>query len=91
MDFNNRFFEELGTSAGVTQLCVDAAEHIAEIARNSAPVASGNYRDGIKVEVKRNAQLRNVALVVGHDPKTMIIESKTGNLARALRAARRGR
>jgi hypothetical protein len=91
MKFDNKFFVDLGTSAGVTQLCVDAAERIAEHARASAPVDTGDYRDGIKVEVKHHAKLRNVALVVGHDRKTMLIESKTGNLARALKASRGGR
>lgn len=86
MKFNNSFFEELGRSAGVTKLVTDKAEQIAAIARSTAPVDTGDYRDGIKVELKH--QDRSVALVVGTDPKTMLIESKTGNLVRALKAAK---
>lgn len=88
MQFNEKFFEELGHSAGVTKLVDDKADSIAARARSTAPVDSGDYRDGIKRKTKR-AKYRNVALVVGEDPKTMIIEAKTGNLVRALRAERK--
>lgn len=87
MQFNDRFFEELGHSAGVTKLVEDKADRIAERAKSTAPVDTGDYRDGIKRKTKRT-KYRNVALVVGEDPKTMIIEAKTGNLVRALRAER---
>lgn len=85
--FNNAFFEELGRSAGVTNLVRAKAEEVAAIARATAPVESGDYRDGIQVRVKQ--QKRSVALVVGTDPKTLLVEAKTGNLARALRAVRK--
>ena len=87
MQFNDRFFEELGHSAGVTKLVKSKAERIAARARETAPVDTGEYRDHIKVKVKR-AKFRNVALVVGEDPKTLLIEAKTGNLVKALRAER---
>jgi len=88
--FNDAFFDELSRSPGVRGLVVEAAEMIAATARSTAPVDTGDYRDGIKVTTKN--QKRIVALVVGTDPATMIIESQTGNLARALRAnVRRGR
>lgn len=87
MKFNNDYFDELGRSAGVTDLVESAAENIADIARSTAPVVTGDYRDGIVVELKH--QRRSVALVVGTDPKTLLIESKTGNLARALQSAKK--
>lgn len=87
MHFNNEYFDELSRSAGVTDLCVKAAEKVADAARASAPVDSGDYRDGIVVVTKQ--QQRSVAVVKGTDPKTMLIESKTGNLARALRTVAR--
>jgi hypothetical protein len=87
MKFNDRYFEELGTSAGVTKLVEGKAESIANRARSTAPVDTGEYRDGIEVETKR-ARYRNVALVVGTDPKTLLVEAKTANLLRALRAER---
>lgn len=83
MEFNDKFFEGIGKSAGVTQMCRDVADKVNAAAKASAPVDEGDYRDGLHVEVK-TVDKRNVALVVGSDPKTMLIESKTGNLARAL-------
>lgn len=89
MQFNNAFFDQLGRSAGVTALTLEAAERVAETARESAPVKSGAYKASIKVKLKY--QSRAVALVVATDPKTMLIEAKTGNLARAVKkAGRRG-
>jgi hypothetical protein len=83
--FNNAFFEELSVSEPVTALVVEAADRVAEIARNALPRITGDYANGIGVAVKH--QKRSVALVVASDPKSLIIESKTGNLARALKAA----
>lgn len=87
MQFNDRFFEELGHSAGVTKLVESTAKRIAARARETAPVDTGAYRDKITVKVKRS-KYRNVALVVGEDPKTLLIEARTGNLVKALRAER---
>jgi hypothetical protein len=89
MQFNNAFFEELSVSEPVTALVVDAAERIAGIARETAPVDTGEYRNSIAVTVKR--QKRSVALVVATDAKWAVIEAKTGNLVRALKAGRRRR
>ncbi|MEO5919931.1 MAG: HK97 gp10 family phage protein [Pseudolysinimonas sp.] len=88
--FNEEFFQQLSRSPAVTALVVGVAQQIAADARSTAPVDTGAYRDGIEVHVKQ--QKRSVALVVGTDKKTMLVESKTGNLARALqRAKKRGR
>lgn len=87
MRFNNAFFEELGVSEPVTELVTEVAERVAGIARSTGPRDSEDYVNGIGVRVKR--QKRSVALVVASDPKSMIIESRTGNLARALRAAKK--
>ncbi len=86
MQFNDNFFDDLARSPGVEELCVEAAEKVAAKARASAPIDSGEYRDSISVSVKY--QKRVVALVTAEDDKAMIIESKTGNLARSLRATR---
>lgn len=86
---HDAFFERLGHSPEVTALCVSVAEHGAAIARSTAPVDTGEYRDGIHVVVKRSAR-RNVVLIASDDPKTMFIESETGNLARALGALKSG-
>lgn len=90
MQFNNAFFEELGKSAGVTNLVRTVAEDVARRARASAPRDTGDYADGITVRMKVQER-RSVALVVGTDPKTLLVESKTGNLVRALQTKKRGR
>lgn len=86
--FNSEFFEDLLTSASVTELCEIQAEAVREIAVANAPVDSGDYRDGLRVRRARRKD-RVVALVVGEDWKTMLIESKTGNLSRAIKAVTR--
>ena len=89
MDFNDKFFIEMGHSAGVDRLLKQKAEAVAAEARASAPVDTGDYVDGIVVKKKR-VKTRTVYLVKGTDWKTMIIESKTGNLVRAIRKVGRG-
>lgn len=89
VNFNNGYFDQLSRSPGVVNITVAAARKIAATARATAPSATNAYRNGIIVRLKY--QRRAVALVVGTDKKTMLIESKTGNLARALRAHVKGR
>jgi hypothetical protein len=88
MQFNERAFDEILNSAGVDRLVKSVADDIAAKARATAPVDSGAYRAGIVVTRKHSAP-RPVYLIVGRDWKTLIIESQTGNLVRALRARRR--
>lgn len=89
MEFNNAFFDELGRSPGVRAVVDQATERVAEIARRDAPEDSGAYRAGIGTAGKM--QERYVGLVVASDEKSMLVESKRGTLARALRkAGRRG-
>lgn len=61
------------------------AEQVAQQARLTAPVDSGEYRDSIAVrEVTTD---RAGARVVSTAPHGLLVEAKTGNLARALDAA----
>lgn len=83
--FRDEYFDRILFSAGVESLTKAAAERTATVARSTAPVDTGSYRDQIRVEVRRS-RYRRVFRVVGNDPKTLLIESKTGNLARALKA-----
>jgi len=84
---NDAFFDDLSVSPEVTALCVEVAEDVAQIARTTAPEGWSGYEEGIVVTTKR--QKRAVALVEATDPKSMIVESKTGNLARALRSVKK--
>lgn len=83
VDFNDAFFEKLGRSPEVTGLCLDVGNKVAGIARSTAPRKSNDYADSIHVEVVRRGR-RNAVLVKASDPKALLIESTTGNLARAL-------
>jgi len=89
--YNNGFFEDLANSAPVVGLCVEAANRVADAAKSTGPKDTLDYVNSIHVEVVPHRQIRSVALVVADDPKSMLIESKTGNLARAVKAAARGR
>lgn len=88
VEFNDAFFSELGHSPAVTELCRQKAEEIANIARAAAPRDSGDYADSIHVEVV-SRQRRNTALVIASDPKALLVESNTGNLARALKQVKK--
>ena len=70
---------------GVARDLERRAEQVADAARSSAPVKTGEYRDSIAVEM--GSTDRATAHVVAHDRKSHIIESRTGNLARALDSA----
>lgn len=89
VDFNDAFFEQLGRSPAVVAKCVAKANQVAAAARASAPVDSGDYKNNIRVEVQSRGR-RNAAVVVASDWKSLLVESKTGNLARALKAVGRG-
>lgn len=85
--FNDSFFDQMLDSAGVRALTRGAAEKALGVAKANAPVDTGAYRDGLQVEAVQRAH-RTTFMVVGHDPKTMLVESKTGNLRKALKAAK---
>ena len=86
VNFNDAAFEEILRSAGVQAMCKGAAEKALGIAKANAPVDTGAYRDGLTVKTVNRAH-RVTYMVVGTDSKTLIVESQTGNLARALKAA----
>lgn len=87
VNFNQKFFDEILNSAGVKSLTMLAANRALAYARASAPVDTGAYRDGLQIEEVKHAH-RTTCMVVGTDPKTLLVEAKTGNLAKALRKAR---
>ncbi|MDI2019701.1 hypothetical protein [Paenarthrobacter nicotinovorans] len=83
VDFNEAFFERLGRSPEVTGLCEDVGNKVAAVARASAPRDTNEYANSIHVEVVSRGR-RNAVLVKADSPIAMLVESKTGNLARAL-------
>lgn len=86
VDFNESFFDAIMHSAGVESLCRQKAEAVLQEAKATAPVDTGDYRDGIEIKIVHHAH-RDTYQVVGTDAKTMLVESKRGTLARALKKA----
>jgi hypothetical protein len=88
VEFNDAFFDELGSSSAIVALCVGVAETAAGIMRSTAPTATGDYAAGFVVSL-RQAGHRTVAVVENEDPKTLLIEAQKGIMARALKKAAR--
>jgi len=80
--FNHAEWAKLLKSDQMRPPLTQVAEKMASRARASAPVDSGDYRDGIRVESATTD--RAVERIVAHDYKSSIIEARTGNLKRAL-------
>lgn len=88
VDFNPIYFDEILKSARIDELTKDAAVAAGTRARETAPVDTGSYKRQIYVE-SREGRYRRTWRLIGRDPKTLLIESRTGNLARALKATKR--
>lgn len=73
-------------SDDVRRTCTERAERVLEAARSKAPVVTGEYRDGLTLEQVTTD--RAVSRVVGTAAHSLAVEANTGNLARALDAAR---
>ena len=87
VEFNPRFFETVLREPKVEALVDAAAGQILATAKATAPVDTGEYRDGLHIE-HHDSRFRRTTRVVGSDDKTMLLESKGGYLARALKAAK---
>lgn len=89
IDFDQRFFDTVMRSPGVKAVQLEAGQKALARARATAPIDSGDYKKGLGLKwVKRG--YRDALIVEGTDPKTLLIEAKTGNLARALKSVGRG-
>lgn len=87
IEFNERFFETVLREPRVEALVDGVAGRALGIAQANAPVDTEEYRDGLHIE-HHESRYRRTTRVVGDDEKTLLIESKTGNLARALKGAK---
>jgi hypothetical protein len=87
VEFNPRFFETVLRQPRVESLVDGIGNRALGIAQANAPVDTEEYRDGLHIE-HHESRYRRTTRVVGSDEKTLIIESKTGNLARALKQAK---
>lgn len=87
--WDNDAMDELARGPGITGAVVKAAEEIADQVRADAPVDTSDYKNSIRVTMKQ--QRRSVALVESTDPKALVIEAKTGVMARAAKKSARSR
>jgi hypothetical protein len=87
--FNENYLPGLGKSAAVVALVMGKIEEAADIARSTAPVVTGEYRDSIRTEMTFT-DYRVVGKVIADSDHAMIVESKHGTLARALRSVAGG-
>lgn len=87
VDFNQSFFDNIMKSAKVQEVVKQKAGQALRAAQATAPVDTGEYRDAMTVE-KHSSRYRDSFRVVAKDPKSLLIESKTGNLARALKGVK---
>ena len=89
LDLNQGFFDGVLRSAGVQALCAAASQRVLAAAQATAPEKSGAYKRGLRIRTVER-QYRTAYLVEGTAPHTMLVEARTGNLARALKGAGRG-
>lgn len=68
---------------GVKRELKRVSEQVADAARASAPVDSGEYVEGIHAEVDDN-WVRPRGRVYADAPHSLAVEARTGNLSRAL-------
>ena len=87
VEFNPNFFETVLRQPQVEALTDSAGSRALSAAQANAPVGTADYKRGLHIE-HHESRFRRTTRVVGDDEKTMLIESKTGNLARALKAAK---
>lgn len=87
VQFNNSVFEEIMESAGVRALTSAAAAKALATAQANAPVDTGAYKAGLGIRAVKHAK-RTTYLIEGTDSKTVLVEAQTGNLRKALKAAK---
>ena len=86
MRLNSREVRELLNEAKVRAELARRADAVAAAAQASAPVKTGAYRASIHRESATTD--RAVERVVADVPYALTVESRTGNLARAIEAGR---
>lgn len=84
VDFNEGYFRSVLRTPPVEAVVKERAQAVLAAAQATAPVDTGAYKRGLHL-VKHSAEFRDAWQVEGSDEKTMIIESRTGNLARAVK------
>ncbi|PRI10920.1 HK97 gp10 family phage protein [Leucobacter massiliensis] len=87
IEFNPRFFETAMRQPKVQRVTDAAGQRALAKAKAGAPVDTGAYRDSLHIE-HHESRYRRTTRVVSDDPKALLVESKTGNLARSVKGAK---
>ncbi|VXB75058.1 HK97 gp10 family phage protein [Pseudoclavibacter sp. 8L] len=87
MEWNEGVFETILNLPVVTNRVDTVAAGVMGTAKATAPVDTGDYERRIEMREKQ-AKHRKVKMVTATDPKSLYIEARTGNMARAARSAR---
>lgn len=85
--FEPSFFDDILRSEKVAALGQDVAQDVLDQAVATAPVDTGGYQSGLTLQ-RGYSRGRRVWRVTGTDWKTLLVESVTGNLQRALRTVK---
>ncbi len=85
--FNDKYFDELMNSAGVKAMTRRAAEKTLDLRKRMLRSTRRVSRQPFQIQEVKHAH-RTTCMVVGTDPKTLLVESKTGNLRKALKAGK---
>ena len=89
MAISNWDLDELARGPEITAAVMRETNRIATIIVADAPVGSGDYKAGIRTGLKY--QERSVGVIEATDEKSLLIEAKTGIMARAVKKAARKR
>ena len=87
--FNQPVMDRILESPQVVEATRQVAERGLAAILASAPEDTGAYKRGFRVEA-RKSRFRTVWRIVGHDSKTLLIESRRGTIVRAMKGLRRG-
>lgn len=89
MAISNWDLDALTRDPGLVAFTQRTTEQLAAAVRANAPEDSGDYKDGIQAGLKY--QERVVGVVEATDPKSLIVEAKTGVMARTVKKSARRR
>ena len=84
IEWNKNYWKNVLKQPGVDNLVKLAAQKALDVAQASAPVDNGDYHESMHLN-RREGESRYTWEVEAPDWKALIIESKTGNLARAIK------
>ena len=89
MAISNWDLDALTRDPGLVAITMRTTSAIAAVVRSNAPEDSGDYKGGIRTRLKY--QERVVGVVEATDEKSLIVEAKTGVMARSVKRSARKR